>query len=476
MPFRIAREAVSRRRLLVASTGVVFSAALAACGAPAAKPAEPAKPAAGATAPAGGATQAAGATQPAAAAPGVKPAGEVRMWFPWEDRAEFMLKEQPKAQPELKLKFEVGEFDSNPKTMASLAAGNPPDLSYLGRWQTCDLAVRNGIFALDDRIKEARAWKWDDVWSRLQKDSMSWGKKWIVPYSTDTRALYYSKPLMKEAGLDPEKPPKTWPELLDQAARATKKDGSGKIDIIGYTPTFGNPPTFLTFYSMLWMLGSDVADEARAKVTLQEKGTQAMTLVKELMDKQGGYEQAAAFTKALTLGQGLDAFSAGKVAFAMHTNGVLANYDKYAPNLQYGLASGVTYPPGTEPFNYDGGGGWFYFKKAKNPDGAWALTEFLLGKDFYLTWFDQLSFLPTLKPVAEEWAKKDKRREVFVSTANTVHWIPITVGAIEAINHISKMWDDILFGKAPMDQALKAAADNIQQILDKHNSYPPPQG
>ncbi|HEV8636445.1 MAG TPA: extracellular solute-binding protein [Chloroflexota bacterium] len=462
---------VSRRRLLLSSASAALAAVLAACG-PAASPTT-----APTTAPAGGSTQAAaGATKPAAGAPGAKPAGEVRMWFPWEDRADFMVKEQAKAQPDVKLKFEVGEYDSSTKTMASLAAGNPPDFSFLGRWQTCDLAVRNGIFALDDRIKDARSWKWDDVWSRLQKDSTSWGKKWIVPYSTDTRALYYNKELMKQTGLDPEKPPKVWNDLVEQAAKGTKKDSSGKIDVIGYTPTFGNPPTFLTFYSMLWMFGSDIANEERSKVTLQEKGTQAMTLVKELMDKQGGYEQASAFTKALTLGQGLDAFSAGKVVLAMHTNGVLANYDKYAPNLQYGLAPGVTYPPNTEPFNYDGGGGLFYFKKAKNPDGAWAVTDFLMGKEFYFTWFDQLSFLPALRTVAEDWAKKDKRREVFASTANTVHWIPITVGALEAVNHVSKMWDDILLGKTPMDQALKTAADNIQQVLDKHNSYPPPQG
>src|SRR5262249_19037784 len=159
-----------------------------------------------------------------------------------------------------------------------------------------------------DRIKGARSWKWDDVWSRLQKDSTTWGKKWIVPYSTDTRAFFYNPELMTQSGLNPDKPPKTWAELLEQAAKAANKDASCKIDQIVYTPTFGNPPTFLTFYSMLWLLGSDIANEDRTKVTLEEKGAEAMTMVKDLMDKQGGYEAASAFTKGLTLGQGIDAF------------------------------------------------------------------------------------------------------------------------------------------------------------------------
>lgn len=104
------------------------------------------------------------------------------------DREEFA-----KTSSDLKLQFVLGEYDSNTKTMATLAAGNPPDLSYLGRWQGPDLAVRNGIFAMDDKIKLASAWKWSNVWPRLQKDSIQWGKTWVVPYSTDTRAFFYNK-------------------------------------------------------------------------------------------------------------------------------------------------------------------------------------------------------------------------------------------------------------------------------------------
>lgn len=475
---------ISRRALLGAGGGA-FAALMAACSrassggsaggqtssAPAAS-----TPAGAASTPAGK-TAAPQATTQTAGAPAVKAAtGEVRFWYPWEDRAQSLLKAQQAAQPDLKLKFEVGEFDSNTKTMAVLAAGNPPDVSFLGRWQTCDLAVRNGIFALDDRIKGAKAFKWTDVWERLQKDSTSWGKIWIVPYTTDTRAMYYNKTLMKEAGLDPEKPPTTWTDLVDMAVKTTVKDNSGKLDRIGFTPTFGNPPTFLMFYSMLWMLNSDIADDGRKKVTLQEKGNEAMTMVKEMMDRQGGYEAAAAFTKGLTLGEGLDAFSTGKVTLAMNTQIAMVNIDKYAPNLNFGIAPGVTAPSNTYPLNYDGGGGLFYFKQAKNPEGAWALTEFLMGKDFYLNYTDEQRFMPTLKPVAEEWAKRDKRRQVFVATANTVRWIPIVVGTLDMLAHISKMWDNILYGKEPAERALKTAADAVQQILDKHNSYPPPQG
>ncbi len=480
---RSGEESPLTRRRFLRTTGVlaalpVVGSLLAACG-----PNQPSAPAQSSSQVPSQPTQVGSAAQsgsasgtPAATPAKAEASGEVRVWFPWEDRADYFIKEQAKAQPNLKMKFEVGEFDSNTKTMAALAAGNPPDISYLGRWQTCDLAVRNAIFALDDRVKGAKSFKWDDVWSRLQKDSTSWGKIWIIPYATDTRALFYNKDVMAKAGLDPEKPPTNWNELAEQSAKATKKNSAGQLETIGFTPTFGNPPTFLLFYSMLWLLDSDIVNADKTKVTMQEKGPEALTIVKDLMDKLGGYEQAAAFTKGLTLSQGINAFSAGKVAFAMDGQWELATYAKYSPDLKYGMIAGPTYPPHQEHLNYDGGGGWFYFKKGKNPDGAWDLTEFLMGHDFYVTWFDQLDFMPVLQSAAKDWSAKKKAREVFVSTANTVHWIPIVVGTLDMLNYIQTMWDDVMFGKAPMDQALKKAADGVQAILDKHNSYPAPQG
>jgi len=41
------------------------------------------------------------------------------------------------------------------------------------------------------------------------------GKLYALPFDTDARVLYYNKKLFKEAGLDPNKPPRTISELDD---------------------------------------------------------------------------------------------------------------------------------------------------------------------------------------------------------------------------------------------------------------------
>ena len=50
-------------------------------------------------------------------------------------------------------------------------------------------------------------------------------KLWSMPFNTSNPILYYNKDMFKAAGLDPEKPPRTWAEVEDAAKKLTKKDG-----------------------------------------------------------------------------------------------------------------------------------------------------------------------------------------------------------------------------------------------------------
>lgn len=411
---------------------------------------------------------------PSAAAEPQAAATELVFWFPWQEQGEFLMKAFNDAQSGVTAKFELGEYDSQTKIIPALAAGTPPPVAYLGRWQSTDLAVRDALVVLDDAIATAKTFKWEGIWERLQKDSVSWGKKWIVPYTTDTRALFYNKQLMSDAGLDPEKPPLTWDEVHQMARTLTKQDAAGRIDQIGFTPSFGNPPVFLMFLTLIWCMDSDMVNGDMSQITITDKGEEAMTFLKQVMDDQGGYEAAVAFTKGLSLAEGIDAFSAGKVGLAMNGQWVLNNYDKYSPDLEYGMIPGPIFPEYKIHANYDGGGGWFFFKKGGHFNEAWQFVEATMEAQTYLAYADKFEALPALSAVGEEWAKKDPRRQVFVETANTVRWIPIFAGILESLNFLATMFDNILIGGQEMATELATAQEKMQELLDKHNAYPVP--
>jgi len=48
------------------------------------------------------------------------------------------------------------------------------------------------------------------------------GKMLSMPFNSSTPVLYYNKEAFKKAGLDPDKPPKTWPEVADCARKLIK--------------------------------------------------------------------------------------------------------------------------------------------------------------------------------------------------------------------------------------------------------------
>lgn len=460
---------VNRRRFLAGAVAVGSAALLAACGAPSPAPTQ---------APAAKSTEAPKPTSaPAAAAAPTKTTVEIDYWVPWQDRGEYMVDAFNKSQSSVKAKYVLGEYDTQTKTLAALAAGNPPPIAFLGRWQHPDLAIRNGIRALDEYVKSARTFKWDDIWTPMKRESIVWGKKWVVPHYTSTRALFYNKEMMAASGLDPAKPPKTWDDIVSYSAKLLKKGSDGRIDQIGFTPSFGNPPAQFMLFTMLWCMDSDLVSPDYSKVTLKDKGAQAMQFLIDLMDSQGGYEKAVAFTRGLTLGEGLDAFTGGKVGLAMNGDWTLPNYDKYA-KFDYGMVPGPVFSEYNLPANYGGGGGLYFFKAAKSFDAAWELLEFLMSFDFYAAFADKFGAMPSTKDVTAEYAKRDpkKRREVFTATIETVRWIPIVVGALSIFTDIGRMFDDVMYKKVKLDDALNTLANATQQFLDKHNSYPAPAG
>ena len=55
------------------------------------------------------------------------------------------------------------------------------------------------------------------------------GKLYSMPFNSSAPVMYYNKTAFKEVGLDPDKPPTTYDEVLEAAKKLTKKDSSGKI-------------------------------------------------------------------------------------------------------------------------------------------------------------------------------------------------------------------------------------------------------
>ncbi|MEU6929324.1 ABC transporter substrate-binding protein [Streptomyces sp. NPDC046374] len=115
------------------------------------------------------------------------------------------------------------------------------------------------------------------------------GKRCAMPLLTDAYGLYYNKTAFKKAGLDPEKPPRTYSELLTTAKALTKTKGDS-YEQLGFMPNYHGYETTSEHYLGSW---GPAYFDANGKSTVgTEPGiAEMMTVQKKMVDELGGYEK-----------------------------------------------------------------------------------------------------------------------------------------------------------------------------------------
>jgi multiple sugar transport system substrate-binding protein len=104
----------------------------------------------------------------------------------------------------------------------------------------------------------------DEFWPGAIK-SVTWkGKQYGVPTNNETMALIWNAALFKEAGLDPEKPPATWDDLVLYSKQIKDKTGKNGYGMVARVNA-GNTP--FRFMPQLWAYGGGALDEAEANPT-----------------------------------------------------------------------------------------------------------------------------------------------------------------------------------------------------------------
>lgn len=121
------------------------------------------------------------------------------------------------------------------KMMLATAGGVPPDIVGLWAINLPSYAENNALMPLDRLAKEAGIeesaylpvfWKMSQYRNFL----------WALPSTPSVTALHWNKKMFREAGLDPEKPPRTIAELESFNEKLTKKNSDGTLAQIGHMP------------------------------------------------------------------------------------------------------------------------------------------------------------------------------------------------------------------------------------------------
>ncbi len=119
--------------------------------------------------------------------------------------------------------------DTNVKTRAAIAAGKPPGCAIMSANFVREYVIDGAAIPLDALIardKQTPTTFMNQFWPALALNATDQGHVYGVPFQNSTPLLYYSVKAFEQAGLDPARPPATWPEWVDAARKIAKPDGS----------------------------------------------------------------------------------------------------------------------------------------------------------------------------------------------------------------------------------------------------------
>jgi len=356
--------------------------------------------------------------------------------------------------------------DARIKALAALKSGEPAQLSVMFSIDIYELIEQDAIVAFDDIVEtdEDRAWL-DSFYPALMENGRTQGKTWGIPFQRSTIVMYYNKDAFREAGLDPEKPPATWDELVAAGKKLTKKSGDQVERWGAMIPSTGYP---------YWMFGA--LTKQNGQVLMNGDGNET-------------YYDAAATVEALNywvdLGNKHGVMPSGtiewgtlrqnfleqKTAIMWHSTGNLTVVKKNA-SFDFGVAM---LPAKKQRGTPTGGGNFYIFKKSTPEErtAAMKLIKFMTAPERTAEWSIKTGYIGT-RPDAYETAKLKDYVVEFPPAAVARDQLEFATAELSTYQtgRVRKLLDDAiqaaLTGSKSPAEALGAAQSQADRLLKRY--------
>ena len=352
------------------------------------------------------------------------------------------------------------------KLLVAIAGGNPPDVAGLYAFALCSYADRNALTSLDDRLADAGMARdgyipvfWDMCRHR--------GTMWALPTTPATVALHWSKRLFREAGLDPDRPPKTIAELDAMADQLTRRDSNGQLTQVGYLP---QEPGWWNWAWGFWF-GGRLWDGEKTITADAPGNVRAFEWIKSYSDRYGvdGIRRFASGFGNFSSPQ--NAFLSGKVA--MELQGVwMHNFiDMYAPGMEWAAAPFPSAVPGLENVTIADEDIIVIPRGSPHPQEAWEFIRFSNSqRGMEILCSGQRKFSP-LREASDEFWEKHPHPYItlfrdLAESPNVVHHPKTGVGN-EYRREMQNAFDRVRLGTASPKEALGDVDERIQRSLDR---------
>ncbi|MBU9711908.1 ABC transporter substrate-binding protein [Evansella tamaricis] len=263
----------------------------------------------------------------------------------------------------------TGSYDETmTRTQTAVQGNNAPELAVLLSTELYTLLDMDAIIPLDELIEDNGGEEFiNDFFPAFLENAQTGGSTYGIPFQRSTIVLYYNKEAFEEAGLDPEKGPENWDELVAYAEKLTQTDGNGNVERWGVEiPTSGFP--YWLFQGFALQNGKNLmSDDGKEVYFDTPENVEALQLWLDLAHEYNVMPQDVIDWATVP-----SDFIEEKTAMIYHTTGNLTNIRNNA-----GFEFGVSFMPGNKQYGSPTGGGNFYIFKDVPEEKQQAAWEFV---------------------------------------------------------------------------------------------------
>ncbi|MDI3311891.1 MAG: ABC transporter substrate-binding protein, partial [Thermoanaerobacterium sp.] len=374
------------------------------------------------------------------------------LWTGYEAEAlQKVVDEFNQTHEDIQVKLVSTDFQ---KQLTALASGSGPDIAGNFNFNVASWASKGAMLDLTDLIKQDNYDIEDFVPAALEMVTYK-DRIYAFPLAMHVYMVYYNKDILKEAGYD--NVPEKLSEFKTMIEKVTIKK-NGNFERLGYDPS--------DLLNVAAIFGAKYISDDGKEILEDPAIIKAMKFNKEYADKFG-YEDIRKYTS--TFGKYMspdNPFFTGQLVVKFDGEWLTVFIDKFAPNLNYGIAP-LPYPddqPELKNSGYASSSVIYISGSTKHPKEAWTFLKWLVSKEPMVKFTSEIGNLPTRKSAMSDPAYdhiKGFKEFLEYAQGENVHPIPSMKPANEYVTELGNLYEQVLTNKISPEEAMKRLKEKL---------------
>jgi ABC-type glycerol-3-phosphate transport system substrate-binding protein len=382
----------------------------------------------------------------------------------WVEVAERFNAEHPEVDLELELTL-IPYSGYEARYQSAFGAGAGPDIFWDMTHHTA------GQLEVSEKMPADLARKLDSIMGGPGSVvGMFDGTRYGIPVEGGYfQMMFINVPMYKEAGLDPDKPAKTYSELLEHAKKLVTYDGSGRITRSGFAIRYDGHPFGIADKTVPFIdaWGAELLDWKNKKASGHINSPEAIAAMTYYQDLVRTHKVAS-----LEMGEPMESFGRELSAIMFRESFAVAWLKKFNPDLEFKV---YPLPSQARASGYAGNFPWSIQvnKDASESSRKWAwelMRYYVDNPEIRKEHAVVANIIPPFTDILEEPEfKKHQAYDAFVAMSRgrgaTNYHIP---PAQELLKEFGDATLDIIYGREKVKPALDKAAAAMDAILVRY--------